>query len=212
MATANVTPNTTTELGFTFTEQDQVSKPLLKQDVGVVYFFKFLGAIHEMAKEKGGRKNPDGSAQKPMEIANVFNYADKTQYQLIVNSVLGNTLREAYPNHSYIGLTFRVSQTAIKTGRGGNKYAAYDIVKGDIKGVQTPDHVPYVAPTLVPESAAPAADAAPAAPEQSSKDVADGAMAKLTNAADKAPAQGADVVAAKGAQAAGAKPAQGARK
>lgn len=206
--TATTTPTTNTDLGFSFTAVEQVSKPLLKQEVGQVYFFKILGVIHEMTKEKGARKNPDGSAQKPMEICNVFNYADKTQYQLIVNSVLGNTLRETYPNNSYIGQTFRVSQTAIKTGRGGNKYAAYDIVKGDIKGVETPDAVFPPKEVAAPADAQEHADAQAKVLADSDKIEKQVAQAAAPKIEEKAPAKVAPVVAAS----AGKSPAQAARK
>jgi hypothetical protein len=137
----------TPELLAAFGAQEQVSKQLLKQEIGKVYLFKFLGAIHEMAAEKA-RKNADGTSQKPMEVANVYNYADGKEYQLIVNAVLGNTLRETYPKHTYIGSTFRVTQLEVKSSRGGNKYATYDIVRGEMKGVKTPDAVPYVEPEI----------------------------------------------------------------
>jgi|SRR5579864_6190436 len=144
--------------------QEQVTKEFMMLTNGQTYIFKVLGAIHELESSVGRRKNADGTNQKAWEVCNVYNFADKKQYQLSVNQVLGNSLKESYPNHTYIGFTFRVTPTEVKAGRGGNKYQRYNIVRGELKGVPSPDATPYVAP-VKSESDAPVdkvADKAPA--------------------------------------------------
>jgi hypothetical protein len=131
---------------FTFKTTKQVSKPMVKLNAGDQLFVKFLSAIHEGELLKTARKNADGTEQKPMNLASCFNYADKHQIKLIINQALGDELQRSYPNNGYVGKTFSITYTSMKTARGGNKYAAFDIAEGEIAGIDTPPVEEVVTP------------------------------------------------------------------
>lgn len=151
MSTTPTTP-TTNSPAFNPAAFEQTAfwtKPRLLPEIGKKYYFKILSGIYE-APEQIKTRNTTGEAKKPMMLCNVFNYEDRHQYQLILSHTLLETFKSK--GDAFIGKTFMVSKTKMVDGKGGQKYAAFDVVEGKITGVDTPDVDP-VAPAQTPAPA-----------------------------------------------------------
>jgi hypothetical protein len=144
----NTKPTTIDPINFeeAFTTTGFRTKPRLLLQIGTKYYFKILSPVYE-APEPIASRGAD-AAKKPMHLCNVFNYADRVQYQLILNQVLEDALKAG----DYVGHSFMIAKTKMVDGKGGKKYAAFDVVEGNIK-------VSFPVPDIDPVAAAPAADA-----------------------------------------------------
>ena len=114
-----------------FTDVATRTKARLQLQLGQVYYVKILSPIFEAADAIKKRGAAD---QKPMHLCNCYNYADKRQYQLILNQVLESALTSG----DFIGHSFKMAKTATKVSKGGNSYATYDVVEGKIN-LPSPD-------------------------------------------------------------------------
>jgi len=101
----------------------KVTYPFLKwsngEPVGLLISSQIFKG-EEMKKKKGE------TMMEPANLFHAYNVADGVEYEVIVNTVLKSKLEEAYPNHSYIGRLFKITQSRDKTKR-YNEYAIEEL-------------------------------------------------------------------------------------
>jgi hypothetical protein len=64
----------------------------------------------------------------PANIALVIDLTTGEEMQYIISAVLGSTLAEEYPDHSYVGKSFAVMKLPPDHGR-GKRYATFSIAE-----------------------------------------------------------------------------------
>ena len=111
---------------FKFKVKKHVTLPLLKMEADKPCFVTILEPIYKAKAIAPGRKAADGKPQmEPPELMNVTNLENGHEYQMIVNTVLGSNLRDAYPNDTYVGKSFLLERRQIA----GKRYASFDITE-----------------------------------------------------------------------------------
>src|ERR1035441_6792939 len=124
-------------LNLEFEVVKNVTVPLLKiSDDGQPIYVKILSAIFK-ARDITGRApravkdgEPAPMRMEAPELVFVVNLKTGEEQQIIVNSVLGSNLREAYPNDSYVAKCCEIKKHKVA---GGKRYATFSIREVAVK-------------------------------------------------------------------------------
>ncbi len=126
----------------TITVAKSVTRPTFPQRDEVPFYIRIDGAIR-LGQDLNAKAIAKGRGKvSDMEVAHVvdvFDLETQSDYTLIVNTVLGETLNEAYPKETYIGKYFAVKRSRKvnpDTGK-ARRYADYEIKEL----IVTPDEV-----------------------------------------------------------------------
>ena len=104
--------------------------PVLKTSIGIPAYVRIIDPIFKgklLAEEVAKGKDAKDAA----DIINVNNLETGQDQQIIGGMVLINTLREAYPEDSYVGKTFMLTKGEQK-GTGSKKYHPWSIQEIDV--------------------------------------------------------------------------------
>lgn len=102
-----------------------VTIPLLKIVVDRPINVFVVSPIHKGKEQKNTK---DGVSMEPADLLHCINLETFAPCQIIVGAVLGSSLRENYPEASYVGKAFRIVQSKVENKR----YKAYDVVELEI--------------------------------------------------------------------------------
>lgn len=102
-----------------------VTIPVLKLLPDTPVFVQVTGAIYQGKElKKGGEEN-----LKPADLMNVKDLTTGEDMQIVCGEVLKSTLRDEYPNDSYVGKAFRIIKGKKKDKEGGRGYFTYSIAE-----------------------------------------------------------------------------------
>lgn len=107
---------------FNFKKIRSVTLPLIKWVNGVEKYFRFDGAafIGKEVKQTGTKK------MEPATLAHVTDLESGEQGQIILATVLRKILDEEYPDNSYVGRSFAITQHRVD-GKAYNTYTIEEI-------------------------------------------------------------------------------------
>lgn len=134
MATKTATPKAatrksgTTSSGLVFTKKKTVTVPILKLMPDQPVYIRAESAM-ELSKQVASAKVA-GQSMEPATILFCTNLDSDTECLLIVGTMLKSVIEESYPNHSYVGLCFEVTNHG---RRGDKKYNAYSLTEIEVE-------------------------------------------------------------------------------
>lgn len=135
MATKTATPKAaaprkagTTSSGLIFKKTKTVTVPVLKLMPDQPVYIKVENAM-EISKQVAGAKVA-GQSMEPATIMHCTNLDSDTECLLIVGTMLKSVIEESYPNQSYVGLCFEVTNHG---KRGDKKYNAYSLTEIEVE-------------------------------------------------------------------------------
>ena len=134
MATKQATPKAAprpagvTSSGLVFTKKKTVTVPILKLMPDQPVYIKVENAM-EMSRQVAGAKVA-GQSMEPATIMHCTNLDSDTECLLIVGTMLKSVIEESYPNQSYVGLCFEVTNHG---KRGDKKYNAYSLTEIEVE-------------------------------------------------------------------------------
>jgi len=101
-----------------------VTLPLLKKEDDRPVYIKSIGAIYK-GKQVNGK---EADKMEPADLMNIVNLETGEEMQIICNAVMKSTFNEEYPDDSYIGKCFRVTQMKVE----GKRYKNYSIAEIEV--------------------------------------------------------------------------------
>lgn len=113
-----------------FTAKRQVILPTLNLKPGEP---RVLLLTQPMAVSTYVEKDEAKKKEKPATVCAVGDVTDGMAYNLLVPAVLESTLREAYPNDSYVGLTFYMEKLPKRPGK---RYFDFKLVEAEATTAQ----------------------------------------------------------------------------
>jgi hypothetical protein len=134
MATKQATPKATTRKagttssGLVFTKKKTVTVPILKLMPDQPVYIRAESAM-ELSKQVAGAKIA-GQSMEPATILFCTNLDSDTECLLIVGTMLKSVIEESYPNQTYVGLCFEVTNHG---RRGDRKYNAYSLTEIEVE-------------------------------------------------------------------------------
>jgi hypothetical protein len=118
----------TTSSGLVFKKTKTVTVPVLKLMPDQPVYIKVENAM-EMSRQVAGAKVA-GQSMEPATIMHCTNLDSDTECLLIVGTMLKSVIEESYPNQSYVGLCFEVTNHG---KRGDKKYNAYSLTEIEVE-------------------------------------------------------------------------------
>lgn len=113
-------------------KRKNVTLPAIKLVEGQPVVLRVLSAIKQGRVMKD-RKDKDGNTMKPAEIMDVVllneDGSDGAEGVIVCGKSIGDTLRNEYPNDSYVGKTFEFTANAKKDLQGGHTFRPVSIVE-----------------------------------------------------------------------------------
>jgi hypothetical protein len=135
MATKTATPKAaaprkagTTSSGLIFKKTKTVTVPVLKLMPDQPVYIKVENAM-EMSKQVAGAKVA-GQTMESATIMHCTNLDSDSECLLIVGKMLKSVIEESYPDQSYVGLCFEITNHG---KRGDKKYNAYSLTEIEVE-------------------------------------------------------------------------------
>lgn len=108
-----------------FKVKKSLTPPLFKLEIGVPRYFKVLGAL--FIGKAMVEKDPTKKAKDPATLMSVLNLETGEEGLVIANHVIASTLRESYPNDTYVGHYFAIVKQARTPGKQYDKFGIDEI-------------------------------------------------------------------------------------
>ena len=115
--------NQEVEKTFKYKVINQVTREIKKIDSGEEVFIIFEGEIYT------GEVLEKAKIQTPPQLCNIIDLETGEKMLLILPKVLDASIQENYPNHSYVGKSFRLVKEVID----GKKYSTWAIQEIEIE-------------------------------------------------------------------------------
>ncbi len=117
-------PETAIKPKFNFKVVKNVTVPLLKLVEEKAEYVQLTGAMFQGKEVKG---TGDKAKMEPAILCHCINLTTGEVAQIIVNAVVKENLKEAYPDDSYVGKSFEIIKHAKREGKRYNDFSITEI-------------------------------------------------------------------------------------